>query len=114
MRQDPVGAALLGGLLIAQRRLAAVLVVLVSTGLVGLPLLCREWPGITAVHIGPLSFVWLLLGVSPFLVLTLFAWGYVAATEWVERRFAEVVADVDPPGDAGSGGSDSTAGWPVT
>ncbi|GGK72565.1 hypothetical protein GCM10011509_21400 [Ornithinimicrobium pekingense] len=91
VEQTEVGELYLRGLLRAQLRLALAVLGVVATTLLGLPLLFAAVPATRELHLGPLPFPWLVLGVLLYPAMIAAAAVYSRQAERTERRFADIV-----------------------
>ena len=92
--QNPVGEALVRGLVRAQLALALRMALVVVTGLGALPLLFAVAPAVGEVKVLGIELPWLLLGVLSFPFLAGVGWAYV---RWAERNEQDFVAVVRRP-----------------
>lgn len=91
VEQTGVGELYLRGLLRAQLRLAVAVLTVVATTLLGLPLLFAAVPAARQLHVGPLPFPWVVLGVLLYPAMMAAAAVYTRQAERTERRFADIV-----------------------
>jgi hypothetical protein len=91
VEQTGVGQLYLRGLLRAQLRLAAGVLGVVAATLLGLPLLFAVVPATRELHLGPLPFSWVVLGVLLYPAMMVVAAVYSRQAERTERRFADIV-----------------------
>jgi hypothetical protein len=91
VEQTGVGQLYLRGLLRAQLRLAVGVLGVVAATLLGLPLLFAVVPATRDLHLGPLPFSWVVLGVLLYPAMMVVAAVYSRQAERTERRFADIV-----------------------
>jgi hypothetical protein len=91
VEQTGVGELYLRGLLRAQLRLALAVLAVVAATLLGLPLLFAVAPVTRQLHLGPLPFPWVVLGVLLYPAMMAAAALYSRQAERTERRFADIV-----------------------
>lgn len=88
---NPVGDALVKGLVRAQLALALRLSLVVVTGLGGLPLLFAVAPEVGGAKVLGVNLPWMLLGVLSFPFLFVVGWAYVRWAERNEQDFSAVI-----------------------
>lgn len=89
--QNPVGEALVKGLVRAQLALALRLSLVVAAGLGALPLLFAVAPAVGRFTLLGVRLPWLLLGVFSFPFLVAVGWTYVRFAERNEQDFTDLV-----------------------
>lgn len=97
--QTGLGEVYLRGLMSAQLRLSATVLLVGAVLLGGLPLVFALLPDTASVEIGGAPLPWLILGIGVYPAAVLTARFYVRASERIERQFSEVVQPppVGPP-----------------
>ncbi|MEI2774521.1 MAG: hypothetical protein V9G19_00825 [Tetrasphaera sp.] len=89
--QTHLGEVYVAGLMRAQLRLAASVLVVGALVLGALPLVLTLWPQTRAYRIGPLPLPWLVLGVLVYPAAVAAAHFYVRSSENLEKAFVDVV-----------------------
>lgn len=89
--QTHLGEVYVAGLMRAQLRLAASVLVVGALVLGALPLVLTLWPQTRSARIGPVPLPWLLLGVLVYPVAVAAARFYVRSSENLEKAFVDVV-----------------------
>ena len=89
--QTELGAVYLRGLMRAQLRLAATIILFGVAGLGGLPLLFSLVPAARDVRVLGLPAAWILIGVLVYPVTVLVAASYVRRATRIETTFTEIV-----------------------
>jgi hypothetical protein len=90
--QTHLGEVYMQGLMRAQLRLAAQVLLLGVLGLGGLPVLFLVVPSTRTMMVGPVPFPWLVLAVLVYPAALLASRYYVRQAERIERQFSDEVA----------------------
>lgn len=88
-----LGTVLIGSLLRAQLRLAALTLLPLAAVAIGVPLAFRIAPGLTDVRVAGVPISWLLLAGGIYPLLIGLGWAYVRRAERHEAEFADLVGD---------------------
>lgn len=89
--ETDLGEVYVRGLIRAQLRLSASLLLLVALTLAGVPLLFLLIPETGTVRLGPVPLPWVLLGVAAYPAAWILARFYVRASERLEAAFVDLV-----------------------
>ncbi len=92
-----LGTVLMGSLLRAQLRLAALTLAPLIALALGLPLVFHLAPALADVRLAGFPVAWLVLGVLIYPMLWVLGWSFVRRAERHEREFADLVGRREEP-----------------